>query len=67
MRWVRVEGRQPKFYHSTDACFAQLDEYDEDNEGAARSVGMTLCPDCEREERRNAIAQLGEPSFRTGG
>ena len=67
-RWMRTASdRLPRFYHTTAPCFAQLAEFEESNQGTARGLGMSFCPDCEREERRNALAQTVEPPLRAGG
>ena len=53
-RWLRTAERLPRFFHTTEECFAEIEEYESDNDGAARSLGMYLCPDCEERERLNA-------------
>lgn len=69
IRYAHVEYGTPKYYHTTEPCFVQLSEFDEEiTTSTARNWGgMTKCPDCEREERRNATVQPHEPSFPESG
>lgn len=67
VRWMARDGRTPKYFHTSGKCIEAISEYDEDDDRTARSLGMALCPDCEREERLNATTELGSTPLPAGG
>ena len=50
-RWVRPDGKYPRYYHTSRLCIAHLHGkgFGEVFAGEDAPAGVALCPDCERE------------------
>ncbi len=50
-RWVRPDGKYPRYYHTSRLCIAHLHGkgFGEVFSGEDAPAGVALCPDCERE------------------